>query len=96
MSGGGVSVVCARHLLLKREPRLNGNDDLMDARQKRRGHFVGHCESGRKKHGLWQFTGFKFPQIGVLGSARGHSRQWDGYSVTLVGYARLIWVVPGQ
>ena len=43
-----MSVVWARRILLKRESRLNGNGDLMDMRQKRSGHFVGHCESGRK------------------------------------------------
>ena len=40
-------VVWARHLLLQCEPRLKGNGDLMDTGQKRRGHFVGHCDNGR-------------------------------------------------
>ena len=91
-----MSVVCARHLLLKRDPRLNRNGDLMDARQKRRGHFVGHCKSGRKKHGLWQFTGFKFPQIGVYGERQGSQSTVGWLFSHMVGYARLIWVVPGQ
>ena len=165
MSGEEVSVVCARQLLLKSEPRLSGNGDLTRIREKsgentslvtvkvdnkkkkkknkqkknkQRQNKTKHNQKKnpkqttqqqtnktdkkqnknkqpqtkqttkttttttktkkkkkkknkkKKTHGLWQLYRL------CTGSAMGHNRQWDGYSVTLVGYARLILAAAGH
>ena len=101
VNGEEVSIVWARHLHIKHEPRLSGNGDLMDTRQERRGHFVDHYESGRKKKKKKKprtvvVTGYKLPQIGLHGERKGSQSTVWWLSVTLVGYARLILAVPGQ
>ena len=67
-----MSVVWERHLLLKHGSRLSGKGDLMDTRQKRRGHFVSHSESGRKKTWAvaWLFFHIDWIRLLNLGSPR--------------------------
>ena len=85
-----MSVVWRRHLIAsKREPTLSGKDDIMDTRQKRGGHFVGHCERGRKNRGLWKLTGYKLPQSGVYGERQG-SQSTVGWLFNHTGWLRAL------
>ena len=47
-------------------------------------------EPGKKNTGCGCLPVIGFPKLVYTGSARGHSGQWDGYSVSLVGDTRLI------
>lgn len=62
-----MSVVCLGESLASKT--LCGNGDLTDTRQKRREHFVGHCESGQKTR-VVAVTDYELPQIGVHGECQ--------------------------
>lgn len=58
------------------------NGDLTGTRQKRREHFVGHCESGQKTRVL-AVKIYELPQICVHGERQGsQSTVGDGYTCT--------------
>ena len=82
-------------MLLKYEPRLSRKGDPIDTRRGEDTSLVIVKVNG-KSTGCGSLPFINFPKLAYMGSARGHSRQWDGYSVTLVGYAHLILAAPGQ
>ena len=91
-----MSVVRARHLLLKHESAQQKKTILWARDRSREVTSSVTLTVDGKNTGCDSLPVISFPKLAYTGSARGHSGQWDGCSVTLVGYARLILEPPGQ